>query len=118
MCLDFPRFPGNHGRVAPRPSLGTRIKRARERKRWSQRELAGRVGVDRKTIDNWENGRTTPRSSIGALGEVPGVALHQDGITIDEVQAAADRAEALARKLAEQRRSGNDDDDAGREAAG
>jgi transcriptional regulator with XRE-family HTH domain len=48
-------------------SLGTRIKRARERKRWTQQELANRVGVNRKTIDNWENDRAVPRSSLGAL---------------------------------------------------
>lgn len=53
-------------------SLGTRIKRARERRRWTQQELADRLGVDRKTVDNWENGRTTPRSSLGALEEVLG----------------------------------------------
>ncbi|HEY1705931.1 MAG TPA: helix-turn-helix transcriptional regulator [Trebonia sp.] len=55
--------------------LGTRIKRARERKRWSQQRLADALGVDRKTVDNWENGRTKPRSSVGALEEVLGVSL-------------------------------------------
>lgn len=58
--------------------IGTRIRRARERKRWSQRQLAGALGVDRKTVDNWENGRTTPRSSIGAIEEVLGVRLDED----------------------------------------
>lgn len=53
-------------------SLGTRIKRARERRRWTQQELADRLSVDRKTVDNWENGRTTPRSSLGALEEALG----------------------------------------------
>ena len=53
-------------------SLGTRIKRARERKRWTQQELADRVGVNRKTVDNWENERAIPRSSIGALEHVLG----------------------------------------------
>lgn len=52
--------------------IGTRIKRARERKRWSQQRLADAIGVDRKSIDNWENGRTKPRSSIGALEDVLG----------------------------------------------
>lgn len=47
--------------------IGTRIKRAREKKRWSQQRLADVLEVDRKTVDNWENGRTRPRSSIGAL---------------------------------------------------
>lgn len=55
--------------------IGTKIKRARERKRWSQRHLAGLLRVSQKTVDNWENGRTSPRSSIGALEEVLGVRL-------------------------------------------
>lgn len=58
--------------------IGTTIKRARERKRWSQRELAARLGVDRKTVDNWEHGRTRPASSIGALEEVLGISLGED----------------------------------------
>jgi transcriptional regulator with XRE-family HTH domain len=61
--------------MATEPAIGTRIKRARERKRWTQKRLAGLVGVSQKTIDNWENGRTEPRSSIGALEEVLGVSL-------------------------------------------
>lgn len=66
------------GLMATEPPLGTRIKRARERKRWTQQRLADAVDVSQKTIDNWENGRTSPRSSIGALEEVLGVSLAQD----------------------------------------
>ena len=61
--------------AARQPGLGIRIKRARERMGLTQKELAGFVGRDRKTIDNWENGRTSPRSSIGALEAVLGVSL-------------------------------------------
>jgi transcriptional regulator with XRE-family HTH domain len=55
--------------------IGTRIKRARERMRWSQQRLADALSVDRKTVDNWENGRTRPRSSVGALEAILGVSL-------------------------------------------
>jgi len=55
--------------------IGTKIRRARERKRWSQRELAEHLGVNRKTVDNWENGRTQPASSIGALEDILGISL-------------------------------------------
>jgi transcriptional regulator with XRE-family HTH domain len=61
--------------MATDPHIGTTIKRARERKRWTQRQLADALAVDRKTIDNWENGRTSPRSSIGALEDVLGISL-------------------------------------------
>lgn len=77
--------------------IGTRIKRARERKRWSQRQLAGALGVDRKTVDNWENGRTTPRSSIGAIEEVLGVSL--DGVPEPELQSLIPRS--LRREITE-----------------
>lgn len=53
-------------------SLGTRIRRARERKRMKRPELAAALGVSLKTIDNWENDRTNPRDSLGALGELLG----------------------------------------------
>lgn len=58
--------------------IGTRIKRARERKRWTQSQLADALKVNRKTVDNWENGRTQPASSIGALEEVLGVSLDEE----------------------------------------
>ena len=35
----------------------------------TQQQLADILGVDRKTVDNWENGRTTPRNRTGALVE-------------------------------------------------
>jgi transcriptional regulator with XRE-family HTH domain len=61
--------------MATDPHIGTTIKRARERKRWTQRQLADALGVDRKTIDNWEHSRSYPRSSIGALEDVLGISL-------------------------------------------
>jgi transcriptional regulator with XRE-family HTH domain len=57
------------------PRIGTRIKRARERKRLTQAQLGEAVGVSQKTIDNWENDRTYPKSSIGALEEFLGIDL-------------------------------------------
>lgn len=65
--------------------IGTRIKRARERKRWTQRQLAGALQVNVKTVDNWENGRTSPRSSIGALEEVLGVSLGDEEAVTESV---------------------------------
>ena len=62
--------------MPPKPSVGTAIKRARERRRWTQRQLAAELGVDIKSVDNWENGRTRPRSSIGAIEEVLGISLN------------------------------------------
>lgn len=48
-------------------SLGEQIRDARERRHMTQQQLADRLEVDRKTVDNWENGRTSPRNRMGAL---------------------------------------------------
>lgn len=75
MWLDFRELSFMLGGMATEPAVGTKIKRARERLRWTQKKLADEVGVSQKTIDNWENGRTSPKSSIGALEQVLGIAL-------------------------------------------
>lgn len=48
-------------------SLGEQIRDARERRHLTQQQLADLLGVDRKTVDNWENRRSTPRNRMGAL---------------------------------------------------
>lgn len=58
--------------------LGTRIKRARERMRWSQQRLADELGVGVRSVGSWERGETVPRNAIGALEEVLGVDLTGD----------------------------------------
>lgn len=57
------------------PTLGARIRRARERARLSQEELAERVGASVRAVGDWENDRRKPRNRLGALEEVLGVAL-------------------------------------------
>lgn len=42
-------------------SLGERIRKVREDLGLSQQQLADQIGVDRKTIGNWEGGRNRPR---------------------------------------------------------
>jgi transcriptional regulator with XRE-family HTH domain len=55
--------------------IGTAIRRARERKRWTQHQLADAIGVSRNAVHAWENDRAYPRSAIGALEEVLGISL-------------------------------------------
>jgi transcriptional regulator with XRE-family HTH domain len=52
------------------PTLGTQIKRARERKRWTQQQLADAIEVSRDAIIKWEGDQRAPRNRIGALEEV------------------------------------------------
>lgn len=55
------------GGMAAVASLGEQIRDARERRHMTQQQLADLVGVDRKTVDNWEHRRTSPRNRMGAL---------------------------------------------------
>jgi len=64
--------------VATETRIGTRIKRARERKRMSQEELAAAVDASRSAVNSWENDRAYPRNRIGALEDVLGISLDED----------------------------------------
>lgn len=56
--------------------LGQRIRAARERRHWSQADLAKAVGVKSvRTIGSWERGETVPMNRLAALEEVLGVRL-------------------------------------------
>lgn len=59
------------------PPIGDRIRRARNLRqpRLTQVQLARLIGVDRKTVDNWENDRTYPGQRIPLLEQVLGVSL-------------------------------------------
>lgn len=60
------------------PTLGARIRRARERARLSQEELADRVGASSRAVGDWENDRRKPRNRLAVLEEVLGVSLDDD----------------------------------------
>lgn len=49
------------------PTLGARIRAAREGERLTQAELGLKLGVSRETISNWETGETSPRSRLGEI---------------------------------------------------
>jgi transcriptional regulator with XRE-family HTH domain len=50
-------------------TTGTKIRRIREQKRWSQEELAYRVGVSQVTIGNWEQGKSIKHDYLQALAQ-------------------------------------------------
>lgn len=61
--------------MATTPRIGTMLRRARERKRMSQKQLAEALGVSRSAVNAWENDRAWPQNSIGALEQILGVSL-------------------------------------------
>lgn len=107
--------------VSDPQALGMRIRRARERKRLSQEDLARAVGASARAVGDWENDRRKPRNRLGALEQVLGVRLdgtaeaqplipeglrrdimNTDGLTPEERQAViAAVEETLARERAE-----------------
>ena len=54
-------------------TLGLKIKRARERKCWTQQQLADAIQVSRDAIVKWETDQRAPRNRIGALEDVLGI---------------------------------------------
>ena len=44
----------------PRWTLGDRLRKAREHRGWTQRELSSRLGVSLRTISRWERGENRP----------------------------------------------------------
>ncbi len=61
--------------VDTRPvTLGEDIRRARERARMTQTDLATALGVNESTVSNWERGRSNPKNRLTLIREV----LHMD----------------------------------------
>lgn len=50
-------------------TTGTKLKLLREKKRFSQEELAYAIGVTQTTIGNWENGKSIKHEYIPKLAE-------------------------------------------------
>jgi ribosome-binding protein aMBF1 (putative translation factor) len=62
--------PKEHLRMLAPDDLGIRIRRARERKRWTQQQLADKLGAAVRAVGSWERGESVPRNAIGALEEL------------------------------------------------
>ncbi len=55
--------------------IGKRIALARHRKRLTQKQLAGLLGVDKSSVANWERGAHFPLRNLGAIEEALGISL-------------------------------------------
>lgn len=61
--------------MQPDPALGLVIRRARERRRMTQQQLADAAGVSLRTVSNWELGHHVPRNRTGVLEDILGISL-------------------------------------------
>lgn len=69
-------------------SLGERIRKAREDQGQSQSAFAAALGVDRKTVSNWEGGRNHPRyGDLMLIASVTDVSL--EWLAADEFRPTA-----------------------------
>lgn len=59
-------------------NLKDQIRRAREAKGLTQAELADKLGVDRKTVGNWETGSSSPRNKMTQLERVLEISLREE----------------------------------------
>lgn len=75
--------------------LKDRIRRAREAAGLTQAELAARVGVDGRTVRNWEAGRV-PRNAIGGIERALGIDLSSSDDERSPRLAEATDAQVLA----------------------
>src|SRR6185312_2994633 len=66
-------------RMAAAPPIATKIKRRRQALRMTQEDLAGSLGVAKATVANWESGKHFPLRHLGAVEEVLGISLTEDG---------------------------------------
>jgi len=53
-------------------AIGARIESERERLGFTQEELGQRLGVDRKTVNRWENGRSPDAENLAKLAVLLG----------------------------------------------
>lgn len=108
--LDFPSL-ARHDGVVTFDQLGADIRRARELKGWTQDDLAEKVGVNRKTVNNWETDKTSPRNAIARLEVALEVVLRDSRANRETVSGASASAAAHVRSSMagrERQRGGSD----------
>lgn len=84
--------------------LGERISNARVAKGYSQNQFANRLGVQKSTLKNWENDRTSPRSNrlnqIAGILDIPLVWLLAGAETPKSIEAPnLEETASIERKL-------------------
>jgi transcriptional regulator with XRE-family HTH domain len=71
--------------------VGRQIRLRRQALKWSQQELADKLGVNRATVSAWERGKHLPERTEGAIAAVLGISLtgpDDDEVYTDPVELA------------------------------
>jgi transcriptional regulator with XRE-family HTH domain len=73
------------------------IRQARERRGWTQLQVAIQLGLTPVTIYNWERGRSEPRvSQFRLLARLLGVSMDDLALTADDLQSDGSAQSAVA----------------------
>lgn len=60
---------------APRTPIGAKVAASRERRGWSQTDLADKLGTSQKQVSRWECGRTPNVTTLKKIADVLGVSV-------------------------------------------
>lgn len=87
--------------------VGARIRAARERRHWSQRQLADRLELTQTAVAHWESGRRTLGvNDLIGVAQALGIAAHE---LLPDTQAGPGLAGAVAAHLVENLGRGYDE---------
>jgi transcriptional regulator with XRE-family HTH domain len=79
--MSEPRRHRRSPKESVKKQLGTALLKARRGRRWSQKELARRLGVSRDRLSKWERGVHTPGlEDVALLSEVLGIPFWELGL--------------------------------------
>jgi transcriptional regulator with XRE-family HTH domain len=100
-----------------RPRIGRQLRRAMEKARLNQNDIAAALGVSRNAVNAWMNDRAYPMNSLAALEELLGVTFADDDEApprdrSESPMQALDRLQRELdglRKLLRERGQGNDE---------
>jgi transcriptional regulator with XRE-family HTH domain len=91
----FSTYFNDVGEIAVKETVRTRLIEERKRQRWSQQEVANRLGTTRNNVSRWEQGLTTPGPYFRVkISELFGKSMETLGLFPDnEAQSDGERTE-------------------------
>ena len=94
----MPKVEGGVRTTALKKRVGSHIRAARDKRGWSQRELAVKLGVSASTLCDWEKGRTYP--GVENLRNLARECGETASFLLADTLGKKDSIESLSRQLA------------------